>query len=258
MAPDAGEKIGGSDNGLTGLNEGKNSDMGSLGVSPVFGSGAAGGSVGVGARKPLGFVVGFVAVLLVLGTGVYLNLQRAAVLAEQEQIEGEVSAIRLETGVLEEAKVEAARQAQEWLAAIEKDEVRWSEVVSKVEDVIPVDPATGRDAVVFLSYSGGQGGRLNLNAQTVPKRTEPFDAVSQLITVFNANPFFANAYVPSVTRSETNEGDRFASFVFNVEYREEQFEGLENTRITTPSPVATPDTPAVPVDASLSEPGSSS
>jgi len=41
--------------------------------------------------------------------------------------------------------------------------------------------------------------------------------------VFNESSFFSDGYVPSITRGESDVGEKVASFIFNVTYNEEDF-----------------------------------
>lgn len=185
--------------------------------------------VGQGGGKPFVLILAIAIIIVVVGLGLLFTVQRAALNAEQTQLNNDIATLQGEIALLEEAKVEAAQQAQEWLAAIEEEEIRWSKVITQLEDLIPTNPSTGEDKVSFFSYNGSDNGRINLNGQTTPQRAEPFEGVAELISTFNANPFFRNAYVPSLTRAETDQGDKFASFVMSVEYHEEEFTGLDDT-----------------------------
>lgn len=176
--------------------------------------------VGVPRRSPLLLPAAVASVALVVALAFYLGLQKTAIIDEQKRLETELVALNTEISALESQKVQAAQLAQQWLEALEQEEIRWSTVINRIQGLAPFDQLTSQPKVRFLSYSGGQGGRISLNAQSRATRQEPFADVAELITVFNASSFFSNAYVSSITRGETESGEKILSFLFNLNYQD--------------------------------------
>jgi Tfp pilus assembly protein PilN len=185
------------------------------------------------ARKPLTFVIAVLALVLVGAFSVYLNLQKSSVNSENERLSAEIVSLNNEINVFEGQKIEAARIAQKYLAAIEKDEVKWSQALTRIRSLIPYDASSRKNKVDFASYSGTQGGKLSMNASTLATREDPYIYVAEVIRSFNASSFFSEAYVPSITRGETDDGEKVATFLFNVNYKDsldiELTESLEST-----------------------------
>ena len=99
--------------------------------------------------------------------------------------------------------------------------------------------------VNILSYSGSADGRILLNTRTIEAQLEPWDAVSDIIAAFNGSSFFANAYVPSITRGETDQGTRFLSFILNLQYVPEKSLAATQAQ-TTDNTGASQTAPKVP------------
>lgn len=177
-------------------------------------------------NKSFLMILAALSVAIVVVLALYLGLQKGTLAQEQERLAQEIDGLNAEIQNLESQKVEAAQFAQKWLEILEQDEVRWSRVLSQVQSLVPYDAATNRNKINFLSYSGSQGGRVSMNATTRELRNEPFDDVAELIEVFNESSFFSNAYVPSITRVETDTGARVATFIFNALYKDIGLEAI--------------------------------
>ncbi|HLG25919.1 MAG TPA: hypothetical protein VI588_04010 [Candidatus Gracilibacteria bacterium] len=172
-------------------------------------------------RSPLLLILALAACVGVVAFSFYLGLQKSAIQEEQKRLDGEILTLKNEIIALEEEKVEAAQLAQKWLEEVEKKEIRWSGVITRVNSLLPFDAVTKQYKVKFLSYSGAQGGKLTLNGQSRETVSDPYPDVAEVIEVFNDSSYFYNAYVPSVTRGENDQGLKLASFILSAYYREE-------------------------------------
>lgn len=184
-------------------------------------------------RHPVLLLLAFVTLAIVVAGAFYLGLQKTAILEEQKRLDVDVASLKDEIRSLKSQNIEAAQLAQEWLASVEKDEIQWSQVITRIESLLPVDNLTLKPTIKILSYSGSAGGKLSLNAQTYEAPIEPFGDVSQLLSVFNGSSFFSNAYVPSVTRGETNSGNKVLSFVMNLNYDESKAARMASSQAGT-------------------------
>lgn len=193
------------------------------------------------ARKPVTIILAVLALAIVAGFAIYLNMQRNSLVDQTSKLNEDVRSLKNQIGVLEGQKVEAARLSQEYLTAIEAEEVVWSKALTRIKSLVPFDAVNSSNKIIFSSYSGSKGGELSMNSVTRPTRSDPYEDVAELINVFNGSSFFTNAYVPSISRGETDEGEKLATFVFNVTYREELPE-----EISVSQPSSDTDVPKVP------------
>ncbi|MBU0667713.1 hypothetical protein KJ951_01370 [Patescibacteria group bacterium] len=177
--------------------------------------------------KSLTLILAALAVIIVVVLAFYLGLQRSTLAQQQDLLKGEIASLNEEISALEAQKVEAAQQAGKWLETIEAGEIRWSQVLTQIQSLIPYDAAERRDKIDFLSYSGSEGGKLSLNAKTRPVRLDPFEDAAELIEVFNDSSFFYDGYIPSITVGETDDGSKVASFVFLVNYKDSGLSDLQ-------------------------------
>lgn len=177
-------------------------------------------------NRSLLLVLAGLSVVIVIVLALYLGLQKSTLVEEQTRLRTEIASLQEEISSLEGQKIEAAQLAQQWISLLDEEEIRWSLVLSQVQSLIPFDATTNKEKIQFLSYSGSQDGRISMNAQTRELRVEPFPDVAELIEVFNDSSFFSNARVPSITRGETNEGAKIASFVFYADYEDLGLEAL--------------------------------
>jgi hypothetical protein len=192
------------------------------------------------AKMPLLFIFSIVAVVALIAGAFYLYLQKSAIQDEKVRLDADISSLQNEISALQAQKVQAAQTSQGWLEEIKKQEILWSEVITRVQSLVPVDSLTKAKRVNILSYSGAADGKILLNTRTVEAQLEPWDAVAEIISVFNGSSYFANAYVPSITRGETDQGTKFLSFILNLEYVPEK--SLAQTAAQTTSTTSGSDT----------------
>ena len=177
-------------------------------------------------KSPVLLIVAGLTFALLLGFSFYLYLQKSAINEEKKHLTDQVSSIKTEIAQLEGQKIQAAQVAQESMAMIKKQEVLWSNVLTKIKSLVP-QGVDGSNKIEFLSYSGSGDGKLSLNAQTKPSKVEPYGDVSDLLSAFNNSSYFANAIVPNITRGENDAGDKTLSFTFNLDYKEKSPEELK-------------------------------
>lgn len=167
-------------------------------------------------------VLGIVALLVVVGFSVYLNLQKQALVEAHQKVQEENTQLNQEIETLESSKVKVTQQAQQWLTTIEQEEILWSSVLNRLQSLIPFDAVSKRAKITFVSYSGTSTGILSLNAQTRATSEAPFEDVSELIKSLNESSYFTRAVVPTITRGETDTGEEFLTFTLNVRYEEQE------------------------------------
>ena len=168
------------------------------------------------------FVLAIFVLLIMVGFSVFLNLQKTALTDEQTRIRDEITGLNNEIMSLQAQNLEGASIAQDWLAEINQQEIRWSSVIDSIWELLPKDEKTAASIVKILSYNGATGGKINLNVETNGERVGTFANVAKLIAAFNSNPRFEKAMVPSISRGEDDQGNIVLSFGMNVNYTGEK------------------------------------
>jgi hypothetical protein len=172
-------------------------------------------------NRPLLFIFSIVLLVGLVASALYLSFAKTAIQDQQKQLDDQIVQLNTQIDQLKAQNVEGQQFAQQWLAQLEKSEIRWSKVIKTLQDLLPVDPLTQKPRVQFLSYSGSTGGKLTLNSQTPAGSADPFGDVSILLNVFNNSAYFKDAYIPSVSHGVSQTGQDLLSFVFNVTYEEQ-------------------------------------
>lgn len=162
-------------------------------------------------------VIIFIAVVV---ASVYFNLQKASLEGQKERLEEDIAGIRSEISKIEEKKVKSAKNAQDFLAMVEDEEIIWSQVFTRIRSLVPYSAVTQKSKIAFLSYSGAGNGTININAETAPAEKAPYDDISELITLFNDSTYFYNAHVPTISGGSDELGDQVLSFTFNISYED--------------------------------------
>lgn len=183
--------------------------------------------------------------LVVLGA--FLFFDKGNVLNKTNQLDKDIVDLNAQIATYKDQKVEVSRNAQETLDKIKENEIRWSEVIADVNTLMPAD-ASGQRKVQVISYSGSEQGRIALNMVTEPAGVPPFDSVSALLSTFNNSVFFKNAYVPSISKGQTETGESTLSFVLNLSYQKPETGTADVNFALTPT--VTENTVKVPVPTS--------
>lgn len=164
----------------------------------------------------------------VLGTLFYF--QKSQVLNNTTQLEKDAAALQTQIDEVKSTKVEFSKNATDALSKITADEIRWSEVIDQINQLLPKD-ATGSRKVNVLSYSGSGTGRVAVNMVTVPAGDPAYSDVAQLIATFNNSLYFRDVYVPSISRGSNEEGLTSLSFVLNMDFEKPET-GAEDLSLT--------------------------
>lgn len=192
--------------------------------------------------------------IIAVGGSVFLTFDKGRMVAKTSELETEISGIKSQIDGLKENKVEVSKNAAEALAEIEENELIWSDVIQKVDALVPSDVA-GRPKLNILSYSGATDGRLALSMITNPEILPPYADVSQLLATYNRDLFFKDAYIPSIGKSTNENGETTLSFVFNLTYEEPDVGGsaVINSEAPDANEVRVPVNRTPAVDESASE-----
>ncbi|MGL5831203.1 MAG: hypothetical protein ACRCZE_03575 [Candidatus Altimarinota bacterium] len=194
-------------------------------------------------------------VIAVGGSG-FLTFDKGQMVAKTSEMDTKISGLKMQIDGLKADKVEVSKNAAEALAEIEASELVWSDVIQKVDALVPSDIA-GRPKLNILSYSGATDGRLSLSMITEPALVPPYADVSQLLATYNRDLFFKDAYIPSIGKSINENSETTLSFIFNLTYEEPDVGGsaaVENTELDA-NEVKVPvnRTPTAPSEEAASE-----
>jgi hypothetical protein len=175
-----------------------------------------------------------IAFLLVFGVALaygYYYSQNNVVNQQINDVETEIASVRNQLNELRDSEIVAAQNGIRALETISEDEVVWSEVLSVLLRIVPLEVEERGKLVNFTSYSGSEGGQLSFNSQTNPSTNvkRQLEAVSTIIRTFNESQVFTDAYVPSISKSVTEDEESVLSFIFNVNYIGTQLTEQEET-----------------------------
>ena len=173
-------------------------------------------------QKKFPFLLSLVLILLFgvgLGYGYYFSQNNHAEIQVAE-LEKQVTEIQNQLDDLRASDTVSAQSSVNALNKIEKDEVSWSSVLNTLRIVVPLDLAEKKPLVEFTSYSGSEMGSLTFNGHTNPSSNvkKQLDAIAETIQAFNSTSAFENAFVPSISKSVTQDDEIVLSFIFNVNY----------------------------------------
>lgn len=166
------------------------------------------------------FVVALLLAVATVGSGVYLSFAKTAVLNQQTELDSSVKSLEGEIKTLKEQKVESTEFAKKYLDDLQKSEIRWSKVLAGIRELVPKD-LQQKPKIHFTSYSGLAGGKVALNAETMPAALPPYNDIIELLKNFNSSSFFRNAYISRVNKGLSPTGSTILTFDFNLLYTEE-------------------------------------
>ncbi|MFC1810210.1 hypothetical protein ACFLZH_01810 [Patescibacteria group bacterium] len=171
-------------------------------------------------KSPILLIVAFTVLFgVALGFGYYFS-QVKAVDAQLESTDREMAQAENTLEELKNSDIVLAQRGINALTEIEKNEVMWSNVLNTLTKIAPTEPELKRKIIDFLSYSGGEDGRLTFNVQTAPSENVKtlLGYVAKIIQVFEETPDFSATFVPSISRSTTDKGETTLSFILSANY----------------------------------------
>jgi hypothetical protein len=173
-------------------------------------------------HRPILTVLSFLLLLTLSGFSALFYFQAQSTTGQLKKIESQLIEEKDKLDKLNTAEIDAQIKAQSMIAEIEKEEIIWSEIISKVQDLIPIDE-NGQHKILFGSYSGSQNSEISFSATSRGDRgTEngliAYGDVAELINVFNTSNIFQEAFVPSISKGLTETGDSILSFNFSARY----------------------------------------
>ena len=150
----------------------------------------------------------------------YYYSQNNAVQGQLLSADKEILQLRTEVDELAAQETVSAQRATNALKTIESSEIIWSELLATLDKVIPLDLVEKKPLVSITSYNGSENGKLTFNVHTNASTNvkKQMRAVADTIKAFNDHPEFDNGYVPSISKSVTEDEETVLSFVLHVDY----------------------------------------
>ena len=203
----------------------------------------------LGSRFSLGVIV---LLLVLIGMVVFALLntwQQASLAGDNNSLDQQITSLNTQIDSLKQQKVDVSKNAVDALTQINSQEIHWSNIITAINTLVPKN-ADGTSKINFLSYSGSADGKLNLSASTNPAAVPPFADIAQLISVFNNNVYFKDAFVPSISIGKDQTGLSTLTFIFNVTYQEPDLSNVNLTGTSSSSSATPTATTQVPVSSS--------
>ncbi len=144
--------------------------------------------------------------LFVLGLfyTLYLLFSTYSLKRSVSDLESNQSEMQRKIEVLNDQQIQELYAAQLLSDQMEEDAVRWSQVLTSLQNVTPV-------GVFFAGYSLNEDGTIQVNGYG-----ESYGSVADLISAMEKAEAFIGPFVPSVTAGQTSDGQSIASFSLSI------------------------------------------
>jgi len=169
-------------------------------------------------------IFALVALIIVVGFSIYFEASTFSTQQEIDSITGKIDTLvaQQKANSKEQGTLTQLELIKLKLETIESTQIFWSRIAEKIEKTVPKQGENGSQSINITSYSGGDSGRIVLNATTRSDSPKPFEDIAGFITAFSAEPSFAKIFVPSITKSLTPEGSTVLGFSANIQYQSTQ------------------------------------
>ncbi len=162
-------------------------------------------------------IVGVMSLVLALAYGTYVYFQVASAETDNARMNKIVTDYENQVLQYQNNNIEQAINAKQTVDAISKETVEWSKIIKEVRRTVPKN-TEGASVVDILSYSGSDSSQISLNMKTIPGSITPYLDVAKVIQAFGTNPTFREAFVPSISGGEDQDGKQILTFMLSVEY----------------------------------------
>lgn len=169
-------------------------------------------------------IIPLIALIIVVGFSIYFESTAFSTEQKIDEITAKIETLSAQqkTADTREGTLSQLELIQQKLASIESNQFFWSRIAEKIDQTVPKQKENGPQIIDIASYSGGENGRIVLNATTRADSPKPFEDIASFITAFSAEPSFARVFVPSITKSLTPEGATVLGFSANLLYQTNQ------------------------------------
>lgn len=143
----------------------------------------------------------------VLGWTGWLYYQSQSLTDQVGSLQLEISETQSELDQLKEQSLDAVIVAQQTIDEIGASSIVWSEVLTHLQQITPVD-------IFYRSYSASADGRM-----TVSVIADSYDSAAALLSIFESDERFSEAFAASLTQGSTESGAGVVSFglTFNAQ-----------------------------------------
>jgi hypothetical protein len=171
------------------------------------------------------FILGILAVILVIGYAGYTFWQKSAANVELEKTNNSISEYKNSILKYENERVLQAVSAKQTLDELKTSNVKWSSIIRDIRTTLPKD-ANNLDLVDILSYSGSNNNDISLSMKTIGTSENPFIDVAKVIASFTNSKNFSGSFVPSIGIGKDKNGGDVLNFAMTTKYVKTDVEGL--------------------------------
>lgn len=147
--------------------------------------------------------------------GGYVFMSEARLNAEIANIDNQIANLEEQVVSLEAQNLDEVTVARKIMTNVEDSEIVWSEVISDLLAVTPMD-------IYYVSYAGNEDGTLTINGLG-----DTYASVSGLISALLGEKSFTDVFVSSTAMSSSDSGE-VATFSLNFSYFDNAFEEGQN------------------------------
>lgn len=145
----------------------------------------------------------FLAVVVLLAVLAWMGwsyLERSNLNQAIATLQIEISDAEAQLEQLKAESLDAVIVAQQTVEQVEASAILWSEMIAHLEQITPVN-------VFYRSYSASVDGRMALSVLT-----DSYDSAADLLSIFEEDTSFGNAFAASLTQGSTDSGIGVVSF----------------------------------------------
>lgn len=161
-------------------------------------------------------IVGILAAVFTASYTGYLYWQKSATQSNIQQAEKTLAYYEAKLTNYEGKEVSEAINAKKMKAKLDLESIKWSTIITKIRNTVPV--RDGVPLVGILSYSGSTGNEISMNVKTNPDSAKPYFDVADLIAAFDSSKYFTDNFVPSISSGTDDKGKQVLTFVLTTKY----------------------------------------
>ncbi len=149
--------------------------------------------------------------VITAGFSIYLAIKQNLLSSEINELQVRKESLTQEINKKGSDSADAAEKVRDQLKKIELVKLPWSKIMEKIESIIP--------QIKILSYSGTDDGKITISASTREESLDPLGDIATAVRVLNEEPTFSHIFIPSISKSITQQGSSILSFSINNELR---------------------------------------
>lgn len=168
-------------------------------------------------------LVSFVVFLCMVVYGGYVFMSKSGLDADIADTDSQIADLEEQISSLEAQSLDEVTIAQKVINSVEGSEIVWSDVVSGLLAVTPLD-------IYYVSYAGNEDGSVTINGLG-----DTYISISGLIDAISEENSFADVFVPSTALSASETGE-MATFSLNFSYADDSV-SVEEDNVEVDVPV---------------------